>query len=253
LLGDANFPAAISKAPRGAQIRLYEELYKQYSGLGLTRDYDRPLAIFGLEKRLIIALGTRGGYGVFQKYFERSLLWRRGKLSRALTKIDFPPEQQFRVPSWSWMAYKQVKSPNMENEPESIDFVDAPFGKMDWPAEVRSPWEKIASTSSLHTADASVSNELHGDARDFDSPESNEELWYDNKKRPSAQRTVKCVIVGKEKLSGSIDAAEQRHYVLIVALKLAARNGMDYERIGVGILPASSIILDEMPQKIQIT
>lgn len=94
VLGDPNFPTVARKNTTGGKIRLYELLYKHYSILEFTRDCDRPLAIAGLEQRLMNVFATRGGYGVFQRYFERSLLWKRGS-STALKRIDFPPDQNF--------------------------------------------------------------------------------------------------------------------------------------------------------------
>ena len=240
-MGDSNFPAAVSKSSRGARIRLYESLYKQYSTLNLTHESDRPLAIAGLEQRLINAFQTRGGHGVFQLYFERSLLWKRGSNS-ALSKIDFPPEQIFRIPSWSWMAYKHG----------TIDYVSAPFNRTDWKPEIRSPWEQTASASSWHTTDPSVSNTiLRGIARDFRQTELDEDILYDSIE-PPASRVVKCVLLGKERLEGSRDERSQRHFVLLISPKLYSRGEKEYERVGVGILLAQSISLAGEPPEIQI-
>jgi hypothetical protein len=49
----------------------------QYSRLLFSRIEDRPIAIAGLEKRLIGAFGTQGGFGVFAApdgLLQRSLL-----------------------------------------------------------------------------------------------------------------------------------------------------------------------------------
>jgi len=53
------------KADKGAKILGYQDLYKMYSGLGLTLATDRPWAINGLQERIIAALGVQGGFGVF--------------------------------------------------------------------------------------------------------------------------------------------------------------------------------------------
>ncbi|KKY39056.1 putative tol-like protein [Diaporthe ampelina] len=66
-LGDPNFPSKLSNdaTTRGEKIRVYENIYRQYTRLQFTHISDRPIAIAGLEKRLIRDLRAEGGYGVF--------------------------------------------------------------------------------------------------------------------------------------------------------------------------------------------
>ena len=79
---------------------LYRDLYESYSKLELSYSTDRPVAIRGLEKRLLRALDTKGGYGVFDIYLRRGLLWQRDQAS--LERIDFSgKKEQELVPSWS--------------------------------------------------------------------------------------------------------------------------------------------------------
>jgi hypothetical protein len=191
-----------------------------------------------MEQRLITAFKTRGGFGVFQLYFPRSLLWMRDSTT-ALTKIDFPPDQKFQVPSWSWMAYNG-----------SISFVNAPFEGVNWEPRLRSPWADVTTTSSWHTADLS-SNALRCFARNFHPPPNNEGIVYDNL-HPPPGRPVKCVVVGKEKLDTSSDETRPWHFVLIVTPKQISRSDKVYERGGVGILPANSIIFEGEQLQIQI-
>jgi len=207
-------------------------LYKQYSRLEFSHDYDRPLAIAGLEQRLIYAFETEGGYGVFQVYFQRSLLWRRDQ-DAAMSKIDFPKQQKFHVPSWSWMAHKG-----------NIAFVDPPFDGMQWEDEIRSPWDpRKASTSAWHTSEVGRRNDLRGVARNFHKPLGIGYVVYDERV-PPRDRQVKCVVVGWEKLRSQIDESTQRHYVLLVAPKSNAENETGFQRVGVGILQGSSIDWD---------
>ncbi|KAJ3578871.1 hypothetical protein NPX13_g1697 [Xylaria arbuscula] len=120
LLGDSKFPKVATDSSKGGRIRLYELLYKQYSRLQFTRIYDRPLAIAGLEQRLIRAFDTQGGYGVFTRYFGRGLLWQRDvtMAPQVMKPIQFPKSQKYQVPSWSWMAYEGA-----------ISFMDLPLTK----------------------------------------------------------------------------------------------------------------------------
>lgn len=79
------------RSTRGAKIRFYESLYKQYLNLDFTKIHDRPIAIAALEQRLGSAFKTEGGYGVFNgAFFGRSLLWMRDtKRSDCLNLIEF--------------------------------------------------------------------------------------------------------------------------------------------------------------------
>lgn len=56
---------------------------------------DRPVAISGLENRLLRTFDTDGGYGILEYYLHRSLLWKR--LEKTLVRIDSPRCQ--RIPS----------------------------------------------------------------------------------------------------------------------------------------------------------
>ncbi|KAI3324604.1 HET-domain-containing protein [Xylariaceae sp. AK1471] len=257
LLGDPKFPKVATDSPKGGQIRLYELLYKQYSRLQFTKAYDRPLAIAGLEQRLIRAFDTQGGYGVFTRYFGRSLLWQRDTTaSQAMKPIQFPKTQQYQVPSWSWMAYEGA-----------ITFMDLPFGEVDWEEkEMRSPWsplspvlsysaissssyQDIASNASWHTANTNGRIDLTAKARDFLAA-ADTFIVYDRGERPNG-RVVKCVIVGRKKLSADFDG-RQLHYVLVVAQKSDGGHHARYERIGVGALPASSITLEGPGTAVQV-
>ncbi|KAI1122254.1 HET-domain-containing protein [Nemania abortiva] len=248
-LGDPKFPKVATGSTKGGQIYLYELLYKQYSRLQFTMSYDRPLAIAGIEQRLIRAFKTHGGYGVFTCYFGRSLLWQRDtRLQSVMTPIHFPTSQKYKVPSWSWMAYEGA-----------IDFMDLPFGKVNWEeGEIRSPWSppslatpssshlSIISNASWHTADKNGRNDLTAIARDF-STSADARIVYDGGKRPRDQ-IVKCVLVGRSKTSMRMDN-EKFYYVLVIAQKQDARS---YERIGVGTLPGSLITLKQTGLRVQV-
>jgi hypothetical protein len=94
------------------KIQLYQDLYERYSNLALSVKTDRPIAIKGLETRLIRTFETVGGYGIFDLYLHRGLLWQRS--GDTLDRITSRGE---RVPSWSWMAYEG-----------GIRYMDVPLG-----------------------------------------------------------------------------------------------------------------------------
>lgn len=118
-LGDPRFPNHALNWYKGGRIQFFQYLYEKYSALAFTNETDRPVAIRGLERRLIHAFGTTGCYGVFAMYLGRSLLWQR-RDNIPLRRIVQSPEQQ-KVTSWSWMAYSGC-----------IKYMDIPFGIATW-------------------------------------------------------------------------------------------------------------------------
>ncbi|KAI0401501.1 HET-domain-containing protein [Xylaria palmicola] len=255
LLGDPKFPRVATESSKGGQIRLYELLYKQYSRLQFSRSYDRPLAIAGLEQRLIRAFNTQGGYGVFARYFGRGLLWQRDvtMAPSAMKPIPFPASQKYAVPLWSWMAYEGA-----------ITFMDLPFREIDWEEkEIRSPWSPpspgmqsssssrsiYSSNANWHTAKTKERIDLTAIARDF-SAAADKHIVYDGGDRPEG-RIVKCVIVGRRKMKTVVDH-RRIHYVLVIAQKGGAGYTAGYERIGVGALPGSTLDLDGSGLQVQV-
>ncbi|KAJ4182755.1 hypothetical protein NW755_010252 [Fusarium falciforme] len=115
-LGDANFPRSASKYAKGLKIELFQDLYVRYSKLALTFPLDRPVAIRGLENRLLNAFDTTGG----------------GESMRRIAHSGGEP-----VPSWSWMAYDGA-----------IDYVSAPGGQISWSHDIKSPFSAGSSDPS---------------------------------------------------------------------------------------------------------
>ena len=237
-LGDPNFPTKITSSitSRGERIKFYENLYKQYSFLSFTRWEDRPIAIAGLEKRLIIDLKTLGGFGVFDdgaSFVRRSLLWQRSAETSTMRRITFPVERNTVVPSWSWMAYEG-----------GIDYLDLPLGGVDWikddrDYEIRSPWSRDAGEI-CRTTNSTESIELSAIAREFDvrSGGGNEfMIIYDIPKTEG--QALRCIVMGRRMENGRPEDA--RHYVLFVAPK----GNSVYERVGVGYMPGRFIKLGD--------
>ncbi|EUC46749.1 hypothetical protein COCMIDRAFT_35616 [Bipolaris oryzae ATCC 44560] len=236
-LGDPDFPHILSSATQGERILRFQELYRKYSRLGLSKAYDRPTAIDGLQQRLLRTMYVRGGFGVFDQgvtrgLLRRSLLWRRGVDTRSLTRIHFPAESVLpTVPSWSWMAYTG-----------GIDYLQPDFGNYEW-EDLQSPWSTNA-PNNISSTDVSIVNmALVASAREYDSGaalSSEGELILDAP-NPSSRPKTLCVVLGKAK--GSPSPETQRHYVLIVAV--AGHKGRAgetiYERVGAGYLPGKCI------------
>jgi hypothetical protein len=199
LLGDPDFPKILRPAEHGERILRYQELYQQYSRLELTADYDRPAAIDGIERRLLRALNTCGGFGVLDDpknpgLLRRSLMWQRA--TDTLRIINFPGDRE-KVPSWSWMS---VSGP--------IDYYRLDFSGYEW-KDVRSPWSnaKDGYAWNVIIAQASWLNvfEMIGD------PEIDIKLDMPG---DTGKRQLLAVTLGIEK--GDRDLLNKRHCVLVV-------------------------------------
>ena len=247
---DPNFPKVAIQYSRGGQILFYQDLYSQYSRLKFTRIGDRPIAIAGLEKRVIHAFNTLGGFGVFDdghSLLRRTLLWHRGFGESTLDRIEFPPDRHMTVPTWSWMAYEG-----------GIDYLDLPFDGVDWEEkEIRSPW-KPGSAGVWHTVDQIGITELSAVARDFDFKESTgqqSQIIYDIPATTDGvvNQQVKCVVVGRLK-SVEYPERDKMHYVLLITQRPSQtfRGEQVYERVGVGYMPGSWINLDQPGTAVKI-
>ncbi|CZR49169.1 uncharacterized protein FPRO_12602 [Fusarium proliferatum ET1] len=241
-LGDPSFPKLAMRSTRGAKIRFYESLYKQYSNLDFTKIYDRPIAIAGLEQRLVSAFKTEGGYGVFNgAFFGRSLLWTRDiQRSDGLKLINFPRDQKFRVPTWSWTAYEGP-----------ITYFDIPFDHVRWTyntaeGKIQSPWTTMESDStsfSLHTGELDGRIDLTAQAREMlnlKSAEAQGKVTYDEGTSPPGVRKL-CVIVGSEKSKDERFTTQDLEYYTLLVAPYDDLSTSSYRRVGVGRLLESWI------------
>ncbi|KAF4627092.1 hypothetical protein G7Y89_g11064 [Cudoniella acicularis] len=225
-LGDANFPHSVEAYVKGMKIQLFQDLYERYSNLALSFNTDRPIAIKGLETRLIRTLKTIGGYGIFDCYLHRSLLWQRsGSTLKRIT--SFHGEH---VPSWSWMAYDG-----------GILYMDIPFGGVLWAKNITSPF-KIGALDGPNDGNERVMPlEMEASVWDIVEPQS-PQLILDDPSRAFAG-PLKCVIMGTSTQSKSDES--QRHYTLIVSSLAREEEAVVYERVGVGFLERRHIMLDK--------
>ncbi|KAK4164675.1 heterokaryon incompatibility protein-domain-containing protein [Cladorrhinum sp. PSN259] len=266
-LGDPNFPDLTMTSTKGARIRIYESLYKTYSRLEFTKPYDRPIAIAGLEQRLVAAFNTHGGYGIFDgEFFGRSLLWKRDS-EEGMRRIDFSAAQMlplsstksYTVPTWSWMAYEGA-----------ISFLDLPFRGVEWhyggEKGIKSPWAQTttavatgsssgsqtnSSSATWHTGNSGEETYLKVWASEFvvSLEMAKTKILFDEGSNTSLGfddwRQVKCVIVGRRKLKSAqqagLDTGDLEHYVLVVVSSPKEGRQDMYERIGVAALPGSWI------------
>lgn len=219
LLGDSSFPEYAVSQSKGKKIKLLQNLYEQYSEMKLTFPKDRPIAIKGLETRLLQTVGGHGGYGVFEKHIHRFLLWQRreGPLSR----INFP--SGIPAPSWSWMAWD---------------------GGIEYMPNIPGGTEKC---QEIHWPEPSVTGQripksvfLDAQAWDFDTiPDRS--IIYDEGTKVS--RKMKCVALVSTKGRRVAEDKAADCYVLVIAKSQGsgAEDADFWERVGVGKIPRNCV------------
>ncbi|KAF2714315.1 hypothetical protein K504DRAFT_528668 [Pleomassaria siparia CBS 279.74] len=244
-LGDPRFPEkAMRTKSRALKIEYFQNLYMFYTHLQFTEYEDRPFAVAGLEKRLLRAFNTKGGYGIFDDgdssdggLFHRSLLWRRKDEKVGLTPIDFPPKKDIRVPSWSWMAYQG-----------GIEYTDPPYHSAEWEKdEIQPPWTRrgITHTDSM-PRDGEIA--LTAVVRDFKVAgrrENEVNFSYDTERTTGSDgQRAQCVIVARSTIVRS--DRERVYYVLLVAptQMISARGEKVYKRVGAGTMLGRFITLE---------
>ncbi|KAK7425722.1 hypothetical protein QQZ08_007821 [Neonectria magnoliae] len=202
-----------------------------------SKPKDRPIAILGLEKRLKSSFTTRGGYGVFKNFLERSLLGRRAEETPSLHPIEFPPDRN--VPTWSWMAYIGA-----------ISHVQADFNRVDWSYEYSSSFDSGSGNQGKWHGEADGTNRppILGlrRATKLDSTKDGGELfervYFDIPGRKQRVEDLRCIVVSKAKPEDNVDSFMLNCYVLIVKLSSDRNLSGAYLRVGVGELRADQII-----------
>lgn len=216
-LGDSNFPHSVEAFKHGRQIQHYQGLYERYSSLGLSYPGDRPVAIAGLEQRLLAALKSTGGYGVFQSNFYRGLLWHRQHGCQTLKRIECG-KLPYQVPSWSWMAFDG-----------EIRYMNAPLGGVTWNPEVICPFElpNLESPTPFK-----VQHPIEFKAPVLSLKGERPKLLLQDEPSRKLDEPLKCVIIGNDKLD---DSKSRQHYAIILS---SIHDGSDrlYERVGVAYL-----------------
>ncbi|KAI0490020.1 hypothetical protein F4859DRAFT_509597 [Xylaria cf. heliscus] len=216
-------------ASQGEKIIRFQNLYKTYSSLLFTNPTDRPIAVSGIQRRLLEAFGTRGGYGVFDEdvktgqlgLLRRSLLWHRavdGEGNSRLSRIEFSTAELTDstapvVPSWSWMAYTG-----------EISFLKLDFGAIDW-IKIRSPWGAEDGQATARFADGRRNLALKAPARIINVTLADAwgvgKLYFDDFARTEGKE-IPCVVLGTDKQKTAAD--EKVHYFILI--ELAAPSGL---------------------------
>jgi hypothetical protein len=232
LLGDSDFPSAVETRYKGGRVMLVQSLYNQYSKRAFWDAQDRPIGISGLERRLALAFNTRGGYGVFQSFLERNLLWKKGDETQPLKRIQFPLGRN--VPTWSWMAYDGV-----------ISYVDVDFGKVEWTNEYSSPFDSGSGAKGKWHWEANGTNrppvlglKRVRQLKDGELPPTISLDISDSRNSDS----FRCIVLGKARSDDNFDELSSRCYVLIVKSSPDIRGV--FTRAGAGMLRDNDIVWD---------
>ncbi|KAL0778201.1 hypothetical protein CaCOL14_005854 [Colletotrichum acutatum] len=237
LLGDSDFPKSALEYFKGGRIVTFQTLYQIYSRLAFTVPSDRSIGIKGLEERLVKDFVTKGGFGIFDEYLQRSLLWQKAP-DASLDRISYPPDR--RVPSWFWMAYQGP-----------IAYLEAPFEHINWTKDIVTPFN-TDSGKKTHWAVSEGSEVplLRGVASRIrlDAIELLKRVRFDQSK-PHTIDQLRCIVIGKEKTEGL--TREPENYVLVI-VRLPGEQGGRYERVGVGRLLAEHILLREPQLNVEV-
>ncbi|KAJ8113445.1 hypothetical protein ONZ43_g5153 [Nemania bipapillata] len=198
--------------------------------MALTVSWDRPIAIRGLETRLMQTFDDICVYGILGQYLHRFLLWKKdGDSMKAILQ---PLGKE--IPSWSWMAYEGA-----------IKYIDPLGSTVQWMSDLRWPlseptaehighhglnwWSKIDYRSLVEIEapiwdllELPVKGVMLDDNAPFDAPH------------------FKCVIVGISKRPTGIN---RQYYVLIVQ-RFLVDNVEVWKRRGVAVMEPRYIDLD---------
>lgn len=217
----------------------------------MTHQEDRPVAIAGLEKRLIHSFRVSGGFGILDDaghgLLRRSLLWHRAGDVARLEKINFQGVDSkasgaSSPPTWSWMSYKGA-----------IEYLHMDFGQVEWEAEeIHSPWSKSAMYTWSYSRDESSGTlELRVIVREFEVPAggtgTESSIILDDPTRADRPGpALKCVVLGRRK-SEEKSVSDRTHFVLLVIADVSqvTRGYQVYSRVGVGSMPGSWISLSK--------
>ncbi|KAI0535810.1 hypothetical protein GGR58DRAFT_529009 [Xylaria digitata] len=223
-LGDPKFPRIIMSAAQGEKIIRFQNLYKTYSALAFTNPCDRPIAMEGIQSRLLKAFGTRGGYGL--GLLRRSLLWYQRNMKLVRIKFSFGKDTV------------------------TINFVKLKFGKINWTA-IQSPWS-TGNRAIIPMDNSSRRLALIGQARaitDHAEAGKSGKLYY-NIRQEAGGDGVRCVVLGVEK---GVEAIGARLHCFILVRPARSRppgSGKAYERVGAEYLPGRFIATDG--EKVQV-
>ncbi|KAK8092229.1 uncharacterized protein PG998_015061 [Apiospora kogelbergensis] len=230
-LGDAQFPAFALEYFRDGRQVLVQDLFERYSGLAFTRPTDRDVALLGLQRRMANTFGTYAAYGMFEAFFARGLLWRRGGSEDQLMKpIKWPKGHH--VPSWSWLS-----------KLGPISFMELRFERIVWDSkEIINPLRKRRVSAPCQSEEEMVEPDeglLRGRSSKLLLEEKDRKQLIFDVREDYGLDSLRCVVVGHDK---NMDAqVEERNYYALVIRPRDDSDDIVYERVGVVTLRANQI------------
>jgi hypothetical protein len=169
-----------------------------------------------LEDRITGALKCQSGYGIFQKYLHRNLLWQAS--DDKLKEIAY----DHHVPSWSWMANSG-----------GIQFMHIPFGEVDWIDHLRFDEECEFALIADVAEFRNCTMKLDGDHYEVLDLSRRKRGWirYDAEDGKELGKE-RCVVVGRKR-----NITE--YYILVV--RPTRVDGL-YRRVGVGSIHSGYVV-----------
>ena len=227
---DPNFPNRLLESGHQRTMEFIHFLFEDYSKRDLTEKTDRAVATSGLEDSIAGALRCQSRYGIFQQYLYRNLLWQTSdnKMERIVYKNR-------NVPSWSWMAYNG-----------SIQFIDIPFGTVDWIDSLRfdkgRELELIANIGEFRDCTMEPDGKYYT-ILDFGRIKRGW-IQYDIEEHEDLFKE-RCVVVGKKSSKdkdeiGDGDRLDVKEYYILV-VRLTSVDG-EYKRVGVGLIQSDYVV-----------
>jgi hypothetical protein len=200
-------------------------LFEDYSKRDLTEKTDRAVATSGLEARIARALRCQSRYGIFERYLHRNLLWQAS--DNKMERIKYPTRN---VPSWSWMAYNG-----------GIQFMDIPFGTVDWIDNLR--FDKGRELALITDVGEFRDCTMEPDGKHYairDSGRKRGWIQYDVEEDEDLFKE-RCVVAGKKSIKDKDgDRLDVKEYYILVVRPTSVDG--EYKRVGVGLIQSDYVV-----------
>lgn len=218
---DPDFPERLLQSGYQRTMEFIHFLSQDYSKRGLTEKTDRCVAISGLGARIARALDCKSRYGIFERYLHSNLLWQAS--DNKMEEIAYETQH---VPSWSWMAYSG-----------GIQFMDIPFGKVDWIDDLR--FDEECDCDHAIIADVGVFQDClmrpHGKRCAVLDSGGKERGWIQYDAEDGGELCKEqCVVVGRTEKS-----CVEEYYILVIR---PTRVDSKYRRVGVGMIHSDYVV-----------
>jgi hypothetical protein len=220
---DPEFPQRLTRINYHVAIEPIQFLFEKYAKSVLSNKSDRKIAISGLLERMKKVLKTEGGFGVFEDFLSRLLLWRRLDGTDS-NETDYKDQG---LPSWSWMTYSRIHfiQPNGGGKVPVVTNLRFEHDKRD---------VLLVQVRGFHNCEGKPAGSRHVDAVADSKPVG--ELWFDMQTDTHSNIcTMRCVVIWVR--NDEEEDAEKTCYILLVEMSSANL----YKRVGLGRIRARCI------------